>query len=375
MAERESSAIQGTSTIEGMNTPNNADRSGAHVVVIGGAGFLGSRAVRVLRGRGDVRVSVAGRHGPDLIVDLQRVETFAALKGAAVVVNASSSHGAAPDELAAFCLREGLILLECSSDRLVVERLLALRSSSSGARGAVILGAGIFTGLSNTLGAAALSALPSATSLELGVRSSPFSGAGQGTIDLVVDALREDARVVVDGEARLARAALSGPTLPFPKGPRRTLTFSWPEVSMLSASSKEANPTKALSVSMSFAPAPSPLWATFRTLPGWLLRSGPFRRFLGLYFRVLRRGLLKNVASEVQIVAVARDAAGSSVVVGFVADDGFDAAGVAAAAAALIAAERKPTGVRTIDEVMGARELLAKMKELAPATSMTTTGL
>lgn len=358
-----------------MNPSANLSGTVAHVVVIGGAGFLGSRAVRVLRGRSDVRVSVAGRRGPDLVVDLLRPDTFAALNGASVVVNASSSHGAVPDELAAFCLREGLVLIECSSDRVVIERLLALRSSSTGARGALILGGGIFTGISNTLGAAALAALPSATSLDLGVRSSPFSGAGQGTIDLVVDALREDARVVVDGEARLVRAALSGPTLPFPKGARRTLTFSWPEVSMLSASSSAANPTKALSVSMSFAPAPSPLWATFRALPGWLLRSALFRGFLGLYFSILRGIVLKQVAGEVQLVAVARDREGRSAVVGFVADDGFDVAGVAIAAAAVIAAQRTPRGVRTIDEVMGLRDLLATMKELAPATAMTTTGL
>ena len=60
------------------------------IVVVGGSGFLGSRAVRALLRAEGVEVVVAGRRGP-LVIDLDRPETFAALEGASVVVDVSNS--------------------------------------------------------------------------------------------------------------------------------------------------------------------------------------------------------------------------------------------------------------------------------------------
>src|SRR5688572_4018960 len=93
------------------------------IVVVGGSGFLGSRAVRALARADGTEVIVAGRSGP-LAIDLARPETFEALKGADVVVDVTSSHAASPDALATFCLGHGIVMLEASSDRVVVERLL-----------------------------------------------------------------------------------------------------------------------------------------------------------------------------------------------------------------------------------------------------------
>ncbi len=356
---------------------NNSRTSAQHVVVIGGAGFLGSRAVAALKDAPGIRVSVAGRAGRDLVVDLQQPATFAALGDADVVVDCSSSHLTDPGPLAQYCLDNGLVFLEASSDRVVMERLLTLPSTSSSSppgspSGSVVLGAGIFTGLSNTLGAAAQRALPSSSSsssLEIGVRSSPFSGAGQGTVDLIVDALKEPARVIKDGAATTVPAALSGPVLPFPRGARRTLTFSFPEVSMLSRS------TNAKAISMSFAPAPSPLWATFRILPDWLLRAAFFRWFMGVYFVVLRRGLLRNVSSRVEVVARATDDAGNTAIASVVAGDGFEVGGVAIAAAAVLLAQRRPkAGLQMIDQAMTATELVAGIRALRPAIDLETAG-
>jgi len=335
------------------------------IVIIGGAGFLGRRAVAALRTRDDVEVVVAGRSGPDLQLDLGRPASFAALAGAAVVVNVSSSHSAAPDALAAHCVRQGLIMLEASSDRVVVERLLDWRGGGPEGPGTVVLGAGIYTGLSNLLGAAAMAALPGATSLEIGIRSSPFSGAGQGTIDLMVDAMAVPARVVRDGSPTTTAAALPGPVLPFALGARRTLTFSFPEVSMLAAS------TGARDVSLGFAPAPAALWPSFRFLPTWLLTSSVFRWGMGRYFALLRGFLLKHVASRVELVARSRGPAGEAVCA-LIADDGFAVGGATLAALALSLAHAPPPrrGVVTIDEVMNLDDAVALTRALVPETTV-----
>jgi hypothetical protein len=334
------------------------------IVIIGGAGYLGARAVSALRARGGVDVLVAGRSGRDVIVDLTRPETFAALDGADVVVNASTSHGAAPDALAAHCLQRGLVLLECSSDRVVIERLLAARGAD--AAGAVVLGAGIYTGLSNLLGRAASDAVGGATALEIGIRSTPFSGAGPGTIDLMLDAMAVPAAVVRAGVASEVAAALTGPTLPFPRQARRTLTFSFPEVPMLAAS------TGAADVALGFAPAPALLWPSFRVLPTWALTSRPFRALMRVYFRVLRLALLGGVPGRVELVARARGPGGEAARA-LVADDGFAVAGAAIAAMATHLARRapRPRGTVTIDEVMTLAEAAEALRTDSAAASLT----
>jgi short subunit dehydrogenase-like uncharacterized protein len=337
------------------------------IVVVGGAGHLGRRAAVALKQAGGADVVVAGRRGPDLVVDLKRPETFAALRGASLVVNASSSHTAPPDELARFCLQEGLVLLEASSDRVVVERLLALQPQA-GDTGAVVLGAGIFTGLSNLLGKAAVNAVPGADRLDIGIRSSPFSGAGQGTIDLMVDALAVPARAVVKGEPTITPAALPGPVLPFPRGKRRTLTFSFPEVTMLAKS------TGVPDVHLGFAPAPSFLWPSFRYLPGWLLTAAPFRAFLRWYFIVLRRLVLGAVAGRVELVARAVGPGGEAVRT-LVADDGFAVGGAAIAVMAQLLAERGAgPGVVVVDEVLALADVQQALTRLDPELMITFSG-
>jgi fructose-1,6-bisphosphatase len=81
------------------------------------------------------------------------------------------------------------------------------------------------------------------------------------------------------------------------------LLWAWILASWTLAVSMLSRSTNAKAISMSFAPAPSPLWATFRILPDWLLRAAFFRWFMGVYFVVLRRGLLRNVSSRVEVVA------------------------------------------------------------------------
>lgn len=331
--------------------------------MLGGSGFLGSRAARALRRAEGVDVLVAGRRaraGVDLVVDLGRPETFSALEGADVVVDASSSHAAAPDGLAAHCLERGLVMLEASSDRIVMERLLDAHRGAR-AKGALVLGAGIFTGMSNALAAEAARALPGCESIEIGVRSSPFSGAGPGTIDLMVDALSVPARPVEDGRRVDAPTISRGPRLPFVEGASATLHMPFPEPVMVHAS------TSSPSVSMSIAPVPSLLRLAFLALPLALLRLRAFRSLLRAYFVVVRRLLLRGVASRVGLVARA-SRGDEQRVIALSTPDGFEAAGVAMAATALALAWRdeRPRGTFLVDELVPFEEMLEGSRALAP---------
>jgi short subunit dehydrogenase-like uncharacterized protein len=329
------------------------------IVVVGGRGFLGRRAVSALSTSG-AEVVVAGRSGP-LVVDLARPETFTALAGADVVVNASSSHAAPPDALVAHCLAEGLVLLEASSDRVVVERLLD-RHRGREAKGALVLGAGIFTGVSNALARAAIESLPGATSLELGVETSPFSGAGGGTVDLMADVLALPTASVDGGARVLGPSVAPGPSMPFYDGPRATLHVPFAEPAMIHAS------TGVPSVRMFMAPRPAFLRLAFLAIPAFLSRTRLFVAFMRAYFSVLRRLVLRTVSTRVGLVAVARR--GDDVrSVALRVEDGFALAGVAIAATALALAERspRPTGTFVVDELVPLDAMLARARRLAPS--------
>jgi short subunit dehydrogenase-like uncharacterized protein len=331
------------------------------IVVVGGSGYLGRLAVRALRSAG-VEVAIAGRRGP-VVVDLARPETFAALEGFDVVVDTSSSHAAAPDALARHCLDRGLVLLEASSDRLVVERLLDRHRGDREARGALVLGAGIFTGLSNLLGAHVAARLPSADRLELGVASSPFSGAGAGTVALMGDALRAPAVHAREGRRQAGPELAAGPELPFVGTTRPTVEMSFPEPSMLLES------TKVPEVHLYFAPRPALLRLAFLATPLFVVRSGLFAATMRLVFGLVRRLVLRRVSSRVELVA--RATRGSETAIeSLVADDGMVAGGVAIAAMAMALAELPPRGVRLVDEVLTLDDVVRRMRAIEPSVGI-----
>lgn len=322
------------------------------VVVIGGSGHLGSLAVQALA-RAGVDVEVASRRAA-LRVDLSDPSTFSALDGADVVVDVADTTTVAPDALAAHCLERGLVLVEASSDPAALERLGRLRGRA--AKGAVILGAGIFTGISNLLARRAFEDAPGAEGLRLGVSSSPYSAAGGGTIALMVAALaRRGVRFV--GGARVEGAACErGPRLAFPSGERPTLRMSFAEQEMLAPS------TGARETDVLFAPVPALLVWAFTMLPAALVRARLFQALMRGYFHVLRRGLLRGVRSRVEMVAEAGGARRTAW-----AGDGMAAGGNAIAAIALAVAERRAelSGVRFVDEVLALEPVVARANALA----------
>jgi len=325
------------------------------VVVLGGTGYLGSRLVAALSAVKDVEVVAASRRGA-LAVDVTKRETYARLEGADVVVDLTDATSTPPDALIGWCLERGLTVIEATSDAPCVERLHAA-FAAKGLPGRLVLGGGIFTGVSNLLGRAMADAAK-ANALVLGIASSPFSGAGAGTVELMVQSLAvRPVRYVHGGrvEAQLER----GPVLDFGDARRPTVRASFAEPFMLARS------TGAADVDVYFAPKPGFLAGAFTALPAWLVRARWYQAFLRGYFTVLRRWLLGGRGTAVELLVEAAGPRGKAV--GRVTTrDGMRAGAFALAAMAeAVAAQRDWTGVRFIDDVTALTPVLARANALA----------
>ncbi|MBI5517058.1 MAG: hypothetical protein HY909_24985 [Deltaproteobacteria bacterium] len=338
------------------------------LVVLGGGGYLGARAVKALQGLPGVEVKVAGRsaRGPDGVqVDLTRPETFGALDGVDLVLDVADATRAPPDALARHCLERGVTFVEASSDRAVVERLHDTLKDVPSPKGAVVLGAGIFTGLSNLLAAEAARRAGNARRVVWAARTTPFAGAGESTVKLMTDTLRVPTVRYEAGQRVTGPTVLRGPALPFPSGVFPTLESAMAEGPMLHHS-------LGVDTRVYLSPYPRVLQTMFLAMPAWLLGSGVFLWFLGVYFSLLRRVLLAGRPSDTELVARAE---GDRVVtLGLRVDDGMRAGGEALAALGLLLAEHPPRGraVYFIDQCVTLDEAVARMHALPGAPSKVT---
>lgn len=332
----------------------------ARVTVVGGSGFLGQRAVAALRKVSGLEVTVRSRRSTPPL-DLTQPDSWAAaLEGAEWVVDLSDSSTVPPDAFIAWCLERGLDVLEPSSDSVLVHRLLSAHRGRA-APGTLVLGAGIFTGLSNLLAAEVAQESGAPRAVTLGISSSPFSGAGAGTIALMVAALGAPSVRFEGGVRHEAFGAGAGPTLPFADGARyASARLAFPEAEMLAAS------TGAPTVDVFYAPRPGFLVPSFRALPLWLLRARLFGVLLGAYFTVLRRLLLSRVPAAARLYARAEGT--TTVERSLLARDGMHVGGLAIAATLerLVARPPARAGAVLVDEVTTLREVLAGVGRLDP---------
>lgn len=342
------------------------------VVVLGGKGHLGQRALRALEHaalarREGLGVEAASRSAP-LRVDLDDPSTFEALLGADVVLDLTDTTARCPARLARFCLERGIVLVEGSSDPATMRRLASLAEAHRDAPGALVLGAGIFTGVSNLLARevareVARESGEAPREVVLGISSSPYSGAGAGTVGLMVAMLGRPA-VRWTSDQRSEGPLSRGPTLDFGRARRATLRAAFAEQEMLGPS------TGASSVDVLFAPRPGVLVALFLALPARLLASAAFAWVMRGYFSFLRRWLLARVSSRVELVAEATGRDGRAARRALECDDGMEAGGVAAAAIALLVLGRlargdRPRGVSFVDDELSLDEVVAATNALA----------
>ena len=233
----------------------------ARIVVLGGSGFLGSRVVAGLRKAG-ADVAVASRRS-EVQVDVTKPQTFAALAPFDVVVDLCDTVSNPPDALIAWCLERGKCVIEATSEAPCVERLHA---AHVGTKGRLVLGGGIFTGVSNLLARDVAQRVGTVESVTLGVASSPFSGSGAGTIALMVKALEVKAVRYERGERIEEPKVRRGPSLDFGGVTRPTGFMSLAEPFMVQRS------TGAPKVEVLFAPTPGLL--VYPKTSSWSAVSG-----------------------------------------------------------------------------------------------------
>ena len=335
------------------------------VIVIGGSGYLGGRAVRALARSalarsGRLEVLVASRRGP-LRLDLADASTFEVLRDADLVLDLADTTTHRPDAVAAFCRDQGIVFVEGSSDPDAIRRLATHVGSDRDASGAIVLGAGVFTGVSNLLARAAADEVGgSPRVLTLGISTSPFSGSGSGTVELMVAMLRRRAVRWAAG-VRREEPLSRGPRIVFPSGARPTLRAAFPEQDMIAPS------THAHDADVLFAPVPGLLVMAFLMLPGWLLPTRALAWIMRAYFTVLRRVLLSGLATRLEMVAQAVGADARSTSIAVTTRDGMEAGGAAAAAIVLALLDRKerPRGTCFVDDVVTLDDVVARSNAIA----------
>lgn len=332
------------------------------VLLIGGLGYLGSHILNALRERG-FAVTIATRHpfAPAMVrVDLLDPRTFEAVDDFDIIVNASDGLMAPPDDLIAHCLEHGLTFIETSSDPETTERLTDRFHGRHESKGVLVLGAGIFTGLSNLVAAHAVN-LASAgqdgstteddgdddvEKLELGIRVSPLSRGGQGMVKLIPHLLALETVRFEHGERVASQGIEKGPRLRFISGTHGNLSLPLAEPPMLHAS------TGVEHIHCYMSPAPSILRIAFLMTPAFILTSRPFMLLLLLWFTILRRILLRWRSSPVELTARVTRQDGSQLTVALRAEDGMRSAGDAAALLVEELTQAPPEpGAYMIDEV------------------------
>ncbi len=341
------------------------------VLVVGGRGHFGARVLEVIQALAleGLEVTAASRRAA-CRVDLAEPASFAAMGDYDVIVNCADTVGAPPDAAARYCLERGLTFLDMGADVATAERLLALETTGR-ATGVVIVGVGVFPGLSTALAAQACAQARRPEVVTLGVRLSPLSGAGPGNCALMVHMLQRPSLQFEDG--RRVEGPAVGATLQLPYagvGSRASSLVGLPDAALIHRS------TGAPTVRTAMALNPGVFRFSFRAIAGLLAIAGPLRGILLAFTRwslyLMRGVLLRRVESRVQLTATAGPREGDGdgdegVTLTLDVADGREgtALGVAAVVACCLERQAIEPGVYTVPELFELDALLAKTRDLA----------
>jgi hypothetical protein len=320
-------------------------------LVVGGYGFYGAKVVAALRARGhEVRIGARRPRGPgDVAVDLGDPATFEALAGHDVIVDCADSVNAPPDAAIRHVREHGGVWLEMGADVVSLRRMLAARDPGPGT---VLLGVGVFPGLSTLLARKVARAGTPARSVELGISLSPLSGAGLANCSLMAASLFVPATWIDGDVPRSQRLALGPPVaLPFSDRRRDAITLSLPDTELI------ARATGAPRVVAGMALVPSWLRLNFLVLAWWAVILRPLQGavvwVLARQLALVRAWLLRGVESSLELVVIADRGAASERIERLRFDDGqaATAAGVVAVVEAVARHEELPAGTLGVAEV------------------------
>jgi NAD(P)-dependent dehydrogenase (short-subunit alcohol dehydrogenase family) len=343
------------------------------VLVIGGKGFIGALTVKAFEGVPGAQVVVASRNpsGPgQLKLDLRDRSTFPGMEGFDFVVNCSDSSVAPPEDAAEYCLSTGPAFLETTTDTATHDRLYSrfrARSQEQAAKGMLVLGVGLFPGISNLVAGTLARSVPDCQRLDLGVRLNPLSGAGEGMCAVMAEMLVASAARYEDRRRIDDVAMRPGIPMPFDGVPRSTIQCGLPEGVLLHWSTGVPTTTAYISTTLPL-PAPMVKMLTWALARGEGVRRA-IRGLLRTQFLVMRARLLRGKPTPVTITAVANrqgSPTGAEPALSFKVDDGVRATACAIAASVqVLGAQARKPGCHFPDEVLQLSDVVERMQALA----------
>lgn len=333
------------------------------VLIIGG-GYLGSKVRAALASAASISVTTSTRRkgGTAPCLDVTDPSTFGAMSGFDVVVNCSDAVKAPPLAAAEHCLREGRIFIETSAHPRTLEQFLLWRKrlSAEGGpapTGLVIVGMGIFPGVSNLLARQLARRLGKVERLEMAVRLNALSGGGAGMVAQMLDSLFEPAIRYEQGQRIQELPIRPGIEFPFQEGLRSSVRVGLPESIMMNWSIGVPNTATYLSLRPGFTLLGIRVLSWLGCNLGKVVRAGVIA-FTRLSLLTIRRILFRNRPTPVQIGVIANRQGsvkpeGETLLLSC--PDGVRAAGEAIAAACLyLQATKTPQrGVVLPDELFG----------------------
>jgi hypothetical protein len=299
-------------------------------------------------------------------VNLNDGKTFQSMAPFNFVVNCADTSRGRPDEAIDYCLKNGLTFVETTADLETIERIMQAERKAAAANqpGLLILGLGIFPGLSNIVARAVYDSTPECRRLGIGIKLNLISGAGSGMCALMIKLLTHNVVRYQNG-IRVEEPPLSpGTTARFGKSDEPTLKAAFPESIMLHSSTR----VPASDTCVAFSP---------RFLQPLIAFAARFVNHLKLLKRplleIMRKGcvavrtiVLKNKATPVEITAVGYGSDSSPHHLSVRVDDGLSGAGYIIAAALRLISHNSQLvpGIYLPDEICELGPLLNQISEL-----------
>jgi len=274
------------------------------ILVIGGRGHMGSRIAASLERAFGERVWIGSRRGGGtrrVRFDLNDKRTWSVASDFGVFVNAADDSVAPPDKFLEAVKSQNVIFMETSADARLYRRLTDRAAEFADSPMVLVLGCGVFPGLSNLLAAHAAGAADGARRLRLSISWNVMSGAGAGTCRLMVRFLTQPALLRRDGALREGPALGKIVRVKFERGERLAIECGFPESVLLGHSLGVPRVEVFASIRPSFGKGA--LRAMSKKSFLRFAASAPMRLIEGAYFRVLRGVALKGRTTRVEMLA------------------------------------------------------------------------
>lgn len=286
------------------------------VLLIGGSGFIGKHIKKTLKKYNPELHVITGTRSPkagdEIYFDILNEKLFNSLKNFNFIINCSDTFIASPLSIIDYCLFNNLVFLEITADSNIIEKILHQYRNTKQLNykitGSVIIGLGIFPGLSNILAGYLLKNAYTKGSIELGIKTNFFSGAGKSMAKLMVDMIDKNAVYYLEKEKREIQPMTKGTLFPLykngiPAHKYKSLYACFAEAVMLNFS------TSASFIACYYIPSSKLIYFSLRSISLFTNRFCFAKKIIVkvLYGSIIfiRNFLFKNVSTPVTIFCIA----------------------------------------------------------------------